>query len=449
MGKLFGTDGIRGAAGEYPLDASTVYQVGCALAELGIRRVLIGRDTRASGVWIERLLQQAVSSNGGGVLLAGVITTPGVSYLSKTGPFEAGVMISASHNPYRDNGIKIFSHSGMKLLDQEEHRIEEILENSSQTPPADMVNIMNSAEQLDYQNPEWIGKYAAHLKETAVHSLHPFKVVLDCANGAASSIAPEVFADLGANVVALNRTPNGCNINDGCGALHPEKMAEAVTAQGASFGVAFDGDSDRSIFADERGSIVDGDHVLYVLARYLQRRGRLASSCVVSTVMANLGLETALGRDGIKMLRSKVGDRYVLEEMLKGDYSLGGEQSGHIIIRDHSVTGDGILTALMIAQVMIEEGKSLAELCRGFEKFPQVLRNVRVIEKRDFSRIPEIQSEIQEVERTLGEKGRILVRYSGTEPLVRIMLEGEDLDQISCHADNIAGAFREALGTGV
>jgi phosphoglucosamine mutase len=449
MGKLFGTDGIRGVAGEFPLDAATVYQVGCALGELGMRRVLIGRDTRASGPWIEKLLLSAISGSGGEAQLAGVITTPGVSYLSKTGPFEAGVMISASHNPFRDNGIKIFSHSGMKLLDQEESRIEQILESAGQNPPSDAAGLTNAADHLDYSNPEWTGKYATYLKETVSQSLKPFKIVLDCANGASSAIAPQVFADLGAGVIALNHRPNGCNINDGCGALHPQKMAETVTREGAHLGVAFDGDSDRSIFADEQGNIIDGDHVLYILGRYLQRRGLLASNCIVSTVMANLGLETALGKAGIKMLRAKVGDRYVLEAMLKGGYSLGGEQSGHIIIRNYASTGDGILTALQIVQVMMEEGKSLSELCCGFEKFPQVLKNVRVIEKRDFSRVPEIQEQILDVERTLGDKGRILVRYSGTEPLVRVMLEGEDLEEITRYADDIAAAFQKALGAGI
>ena len=447
MGELFGTDGIRAVAGQYPLDPSTVFNLGKCLVRLGKRKVAVGRDTRISGVWMEKTLEKAITGQGGTATLAGVITTPGVSFLCRTTPFDAGIVISASHNPYEDNGIKIISSEGVKLSNQEEVQIERALEKEvsgvdiSHRPKGDV------QEQLTFFEPDCVGRYVDFLRAVPrVESLKSLKVVIDCANGAAFYIAPQVFRRLGAEAVVMNAEPNGENINRGCGSLHPETMAKNVVEHTASFGVAFDGDSDRSIFSDEKGNLLDGDYILYILGQYLHRQGRMNSGCVVTTVMANMGLKRALRRQGLDLLRTRVGDRYVLEAMVSGNHALGGEQSGHIIIGEHSMSGDGILTALMMAQVVIDQGCSLGELAKGLEKFPQVLLNVPVRHKRDFTQIPEIQREIEGVERNLRGRGRVLIRYSGTEPLARIMLEGEREEEIRGYAETIAGRFREKLG---
>lgn len=466
MGKWFGTDGVRGVAGEYPLDQATLYKLGKSVAQLGIRSVIIGRDTRASGVWMERILQEGLQSEGAQATLAGVMTTPGIAFVTKSAPFDAGIVISASHNPYQDNGIKIFSRHGTKLSDEDEERIEELIEANEQPHDSDSTGecrgrSMSGREPVtDRPLPSgapgcpdcvfdvrWCSPYLEFLKQIPhARSLGSLKIVLDCAHGASFQIAPEVFQRLGAEIVAINREPDGCNINRQCGSLYPEQMAERVVQEKAHFGVAFDGDSDRSIFADEQGNVLDGDYSLFILGRHLRDRGKLNSGCIVTTVMANMGLEVALRREGLKVARTRVGDRYVLEEMLRGTHELGGEQSGHIIIREHSLAGDGILTALKIADVMLQEGKPLSELARPLVKFPQVIENVRVREKSDFAHIPEIYREIETAEEKLGERGRIVVRYSGTEPVVRIMLEGEDEAQIGRYAQTIAGAFRRRLG---
>ncbi len=445
MSRLFGTDGIRALAGEYPLDPATIFKVGKHLVRLGRRNIIVGRDTRASGVWMEKVLQQAIESEGGSATLAGVITTPGISFLSRTVPFDAGVMISASHNPYQDNGIKIFSRQGAKLSDEEEDRLGEAL--AEDPGRANASSVSDEGQNLTYFQQESVDGYINFLAGTvSVDSLERLRVVLDCANGASFYIGPETFRRMGADVIAINTVPDGRNINSDCGALYPGEMARAVVESGASFGVAFDGDSDRSIFADHEGNLLDGDHVLFILACHLREQKRMNSSVVVTTVMANLGLEIALREKGLQMVRTRVGDRYVLEEMLRGDHALGGEQSGHIIIRDHSPAGDGIQTALKIAQIIIGQEHSLADLAGGLKKYPQVLVNVSVREKVDYSAIPAIKSAIDEVERSLGQRGRVLVRYSGTEPLVRIMLEGKDEGQIKRFADKIAARFNKYLG---
>ena len=447
MRELFGTDGVRGIAGEYPLDLSTLYKLGKAVVRSGKRSILIGRDTRASGLWIENVLQQAILWQGGMVTLADVITTPGVAILSRDVPFDAGIVISASHNPYQDNGIKIFSSNGIKLTDEEEEWIEEEVAGDSNSDPLPLVAKDRSQEEIITFNRELVGRYIEFLRSvSSVGVLKSLKIVLDCAHGAAFHIAPQVFRELGAEVVVLNAEPNGRNINLDCGAVYPQGMAQAVVDSQASLGVAFDGDCDRAIFCDAKGNLLDGDYTLFILARFFQQRGQLESGCVVSTVMANKGLEVALKKESIRMLRTQVGDRYVLGEMLRGDHALGGEQSGHVIMRANSLVGDGILSALKMSQILLEEGGSLTDLARGFEKFPQVLINVRVRKKRDYSKIAEIQKEIEAASKNLGERGRVVIRYSGTEPLVRIMLEGEKETEIKKYAETIAARFQEKLG---
>jgi phosphoglucosamine mutase len=447
MRELFGTDGVRGIAGEYPLDLSTLYKLGKAVVRSGKRSILIGRDTRASGLWIENVLQQAILWQGGMVTLADVITTPGVAILSRDVPFDAGIVISASHNPYQDNGIKIFSSNGIKLTDEEEEWIEEEVAGDSNSDPLPLVAKDRSQEEIITFNRELVGRYIDFLRSvSSVGALKSLKIVLDCAHGAAFHIAPQVFRELGAEVVVLNAEPNGRNINLDCGAVYPQGMAQAVVDSQASLGVAFDGDCDRAIFCDAKGNILDGDYTLFILARFFQQRGQLESGCVVSTVMANKGLEVALKKERIRMLRTQVGDRYVLGEMLRGDHALGGEQSGHVIMRANSLVGDGILSALKMSQILLEEGGSLTDLARGFEKFPQILINVRVRKKRDYSKIAEIQKEIEAASKNLGERGRVVIRYSGTEPLVRIMLEGEKETEIKKYAETIAARFQEKLG---
>ena len=447
MRELFGTDGVRGIAGEYPLDLSTLYKLGKAVVRSGKRSILIGRDTRASGPWIENVLQQAILWQGGMVTLADVITTPGVAILSRDVPFDAGIVISASHNPYQDNGIKIFSSNGIKLTDEEEEWIEEEVAGDSNSDPLPLVAKDRSQEEIITFNRELVGRYIDFLRSvSSVGVLKSLKIVLDCAHGAAFHIAPQVFRELGAEVVVLNAEPNGRNINLDCGAVYPQGMAQAVVDSQASLGVAFDGDCDRAIFCDAKGNLLDGDYTLFILARFFQQRGQLESGCVVSTVMANKGLEVALKKERIRMLRTQVGDRYVLGEMLRGDHALGGEQSGHVIMRANSLVGDGILSALKMSQILLEEGRSLTDLARGFEKFPQILLNVRVRKKRDYSKIAEIQKEIEAASKNLGERGRVVIRYSGTEPLVRIMLEGEKETEIKKYAETIAARFQEKLG---
>ena len=447
MARLFGTDGIRGVAGKYPLDATTIWRVATCLAQRGMHRLIIGRDTRESGPWIESILTHAVESQGGVVRHAGVMTTPGVSFLCQKLGCDAGIAVSASHNVFSDNGLKIFGAAGVKLSDQEERSLEEAVE-TAPAPPQDLraqeKSFRTEGSDFSSSDGKCFDQYLGSLQSISrLESFSPLKVVLDCANGAASGLAPHAFEHLGATVIRHNTSPDGRNINQSCGAVHPEAMAQAVVDSGADLGVSFDGDSDRCIMSDGLGQIFDGDHLLYILGVHLLKRNELATRCVVTTVMANLGLELALEKRGIEMVRTPVGDRHVLKEMEQENHVLGGEQSGHIILRRHAKSGDGILTALKIAEIAIEEGKGLEELSSGFEPFPQIQRSVPVAEKVDFTTVPEIQREILEAQRSLGVRGRVLVRYSGTEPLVRIMIEGEEKDQVEKHAEAIASKFRQ------
>jgi phosphoglucosamine mutase len=441
--QLFGTDGIRGVAGAYPLDPVTVHAIGAALGRDALRHdaqpeIVIGVDTRESGPWLAGQLAGGLDSQGVRSRFAGVITTPGVAYLTRTGPFVAGVMISASHNPFEDNGIKVFSHSGFKLPDEEEHEIEQEVFRLLSEGMAPAAFPLAEDPGLDRQ-------YLENLVTTARVSFAGARLVLDCGNGAAYRLAPELFGRLGADVRTICGEPNGRNINQGCGALHLEPLQQTVREQGADFGVAFDGDADRAIFVARSGKVVDGDAVLLMAARELNATGCLPGNLVVATVMSNLGLEKALEREGIRLVRTSVGDKYVLEEMVRSGAVLGGEQSGHVIFRQHATTGDGLLTALRIFEIAIKSGKGLDELTADLEVYPQRLKNIRVKRKQPLEELPQVVREIRDCEAQFAGKGRVLVRFSGTEPLARVMVEGPDLAQVQEFTDRIAGAIEKEL----
>lgn len=442
--ELFGTDGIRGVAGEYPLDPQTIYAFGEALgsdatAAQASPEILIGSDTRESGQWIAELVAGGLQSRGVRVRFAGIITTPGVAYLTRTGPFLAGVMISASHNPYQDNGIKVFGHSGFKLPDAEEHAIEqEILRLRAQGAAPTPLKL-SIDEGLDRQ-------YLEYLASTVAVRFDGLRLVIDCGHGAAYRLAPELFSRLGASVSVLCAEPNGRNINLNCGALHLENLRDAVRAQGADAGVAFDGDADRAIFVAHSGKIVDGDAVLLASARALKAAGRLSGNRVVATVMSNLGLEKALEREGIHLVRTPVGDKYVLEEMVRLDAAIGGEQSGHVIFRQYATTGDGLLTAVRVFEISRQASAGLDELTADFRVYPQKLVNIRVKHKKALTEVPAVAQEIRKVEEELAGSGRVLVRFSGTEPLARVMVEGPDMSGVEAYTARIADAIRREMG---
>jgi len=451
MKKLFGTDGIRAVAGQAPLDPATLYAIGLALAHtlksVAVNpRVLMGMDTRESSESIAAMLTAGLDAGGASVENAGVITTPAVAHLTHAHGFAAGIVISASHNPWEDNGIKLFGPDGFKLPDSTELAIEEEIfkqlgapsqtvspfEAGSEAPP---VNEADRAEYIRFL-----------LSAVPGLSLDNHRIVVDCANGAASAVAPQLFADLGGSVVVTHASPTGRNINLGCGALHPEVVASEVVKHQASIGITFDGDADRVLFADETGKVVNGDAVLLLAGRDLHARGLLANATVVATTMSNMGLEAALGRSGIAMLRAPVGDKYVLEQMLATGATLGGEQSGHIIFSGRSTTGDGLLTALLVLDIIHRSGQSLAELTADLKTFPQVIVNVRVREKKPLETIPSVVSAIAAADEALAGTGRVVIRYSGTEALARVMIEAEDHGQMTHHAEAIAGAIRAELG---
>jgi len=446
--ELFGTDGIRGVAGSYPLDHKTANAVGAALGKWVVqsrqeRQVVIGMDTRESGHWLAAEVAGGLAGQGVASDFAGVTTTPGVAFLAKNGPFAAGVMISASHNPYRDNGIKLIGHSGYKLADEQEEILESeifsLLGAGSAWPPAKLA----VDEELDHT-------YIDHLAGTIPNGLAGLSIVADCANGSASHLAPELFERLGARVHRTHCSPDGRNINLNCGSLHLESLRAAVLAESADVGVAFDGDADRALFVSRAGKLIDGDAVLLLTARHLKERGELAGRnghpVVVATVMSNLGLERALRSHGIEMIRTPVGDKYVLEEMLRREAALGGEQSGHVIFRQYATTGDGMLTALRVFDVMRHAGLGLDELTRELQVYPQRLVNVRVRERKALSELPGVAAEISAAEASFGDAGRVLVRFSGTEPLARVMVEGPDLERVENFANRIASQIRAELG---
>ena len=447
--KLFGTDGIRGRANDYPMTPEVALQLGRAIAHVFRRsqssrpRIVIGKDTRLSNYMFETALQAGICSMGVDAVQLGVLPTPGIAFLTAGMRAEAGVVISASHNAYDDNGIKFFAADGYKLPDELEKQIEDLLALGT---VAD-----HRAHGADigraYRIQDAVGRYAVFLKSSFPRTLalDGLRVVVDCANGAAYKVAPEVLYELGAEVVQLGTTPDGTNINDGVGALYPELMAKKVREVRADLGIALDGDADRVIMCDADGTILDGDTLLLMLARYMLKQGRLAHQTVVATVMSNLGLERALRGLGIKMERVQVGDRYVVERMREGGFVLGGEQSGHIVMTDFASTGDGLMAALQILAQVVETGKPLAELAAGLEPVPQVLEGIKVSSKPPIESLETVMAAIQDAERAVGD-GRVLVRYSGTEKKCRVMLEGDDGAVLRAHADAIVAAIRREIG---
>lgn len=442
--RLFGTDGVRGRAGQHPLDEATIARLGAALVRAlpasGVaHRLLVGRDTRESGPWIEQVLVRGARAAGARVTSAGVVPTPTVAYLTKSMDFDAGVVISASHNPFEDNGIKVFSGDGEKFDEHFEEHIEAVIADSSwQVGP----EIGPPAETRDF-----IAAYIAHARTALpdLSALRRSRLAVDCAHGATSTVAPRLFRELGFDVTLIGCEPDGRNINLACGSTHPERLCAAVVEGGFRLGVAFDGDGDRCLLVDHTGRLVDGDAIMLMCARHLKARGELKGNAVVATVMSNIGLEIALGESGIEMLRTPVGDKHVMEQLIARGLSLGGEQSGHVIFSDFLFTGDGLVTALSVLRVMAESGRELADLASELVTFPQVLVNVRVREKRPLADVPAIADVMDRVEQRLGGEGRLLVRYSGTEPLLRIMLEGRRQDEIQAWADEIADLVREHL----
>jgi phosphoglucosamine mutase len=446
--KLFGTDGIRAVAGEYPLDQNTIYACGLALGH-SLRdmaaepKVILGRDTRESGVWIATTLAAGLRETGASVESAGVITTPAVAFLARTHGFQAGVVISASHNPWRDNGIKLFGSDGFKLADAVELAMEdEIVHHATQSAAPDATTLRaaedNAAFQADYI------QFLIHCVPGL--SLAGLRIVADCANGAAAAIAPELFRRLGGEVALLNIAPDGRNINLNCGALHPEFVAAEVSRRGADLGLTFDGDADRCMLAGAKNNVINGDAILLMVARDLKARGLLKGDLVVATTMSNMGLEAALKRSGIRMMRAPVGDRYVLEQMLAHNAALGGEQSGHILLPHLATTGDGLLTALVVLDLIARSGKSIEELTADLKVFPQVIVNVKVREKKPLESIPAVAAAIRAAEEELKDSGRVVIRYSGTEALARVMIEAESEEAMKRHANAIADAILAELG---
>jgi phosphoglucosamine mutase len=445
MTKLFGTDGVRGRAGEPPLDPATIRRLGAALVRRLPRgtaapRLLVGRDTRESGEWIGRELAYGAATEGAVVTSAGTTSTPAIAYLTRSLGFDAGLVISASHNPFEDNGIKVFSGAGEKFTERLEAEVEETVHDSSWDVPAGEAPALSTTDLS--------AGYLEHVDRALPdrERLGRLRVGVDCANGATAALAPAFLRGVGFDVTAIGCEPDGRNINLGCGSTHPEGLAALVCREGLALGIAFDGDGDRAIFIDEQGAIVDGDAVMLMCARHLRETGRLRGNALVATVMSNIGLEIALRDAGIGLVRCPVGDKHVMEEMLRRDLAIGGEQSGHVIFSDFLFTGDGLITAMHVLEVMAATGRTLGSLRGDLRTYPQVLVNVRVKRREDIRTYPAVADTIAEIEARLAGQGRLLVRYSGTEPLLRIMLEGADAGEIERWADEIAQAVRHHLG---
>jgi phosphoglucosamine mutase len=448
--KLFGTDGVRGVANIDPMTPEVALRLGRAVAchfrhRERRGRIVIGKDTRLSGYMFETALASGICSMGADVMLCGPLPTPGIAFITASMRADAGVVISASHNPYSDNGIKIFAADGFKLPDAVEAHLEQLMasdELERERPPSSEIGKATKIEDSR-------GRYVVFLKSAFPRdrTLDGLRIVVDCANGAAYKVAPAVFAELGADVIAINAKPDGRNINDECGAVHPKKMCGAVKKHHAQLGIAVDGDADRVIIADEHGEEVDGDTIMAIVARRMLERKELKKKTVVATVMSNLGLERSVADLGGRLVRAQVGDRYVVEEMRTHGYNFGGEQSGHLVFLDYMTTGDGVLAALQVLAVMLESGKPLSELRQVMTRYPQVLVNLKVREKKPIEGLVDVGRLITKIERTLGDDGRVLVRYSGTEPKARVMVEGPDEAVIQGYADEIARALERACGT--
>lgn len=450
MKKLFGTDGIRGEANVYPMSPDMVLRVGQAIGlffkeKHSSPKILIGKDTRRSGYMLEQALASGICSVGVDCLFLGPLPTPGIAYLTRGMRASAGIVLSASHNPFHDNGIKIFSANGYKLPDEAEARLESLIDPEHIDAHLPTGGKIGRAKRID----DAIGQYAVYLKEQFPKhlALDGLRIVLDCANGAAYKVAPKVFTELGAELFLLGVAPDGTNINHQCGALHPETLSEKVKLYKADIGLALDGDADRLVVVDDRGEMVDGDEILAICGTRMMRQGKLRQNTVVSTIMSNMGLDIALDRVGAKLVRAKVGDRYVMEEMLKGDFNLGGEQSGHLIFRDSATTGDGILAALHVLEIMIAEGKRISELKVCMTRLPQVLKNITVKQKVPLENLPDVAALISKMEQKLGKKGRVLFRYSGTESVARIMIEGPDADQIEAMASELCHVTSSSIAS--
>ncbi len=449
MRKLFGTDGVRGVANQDPMTSEMALRLGRAAAHVfrdssRRHRIVIGKDTRLSGYMIESALTSGICSMGVDVLLVGPVPTPGIAFLTRSLRADAGVVISASHNSYEDNGIKFFGRDGFKLPDEVEAKMETVMFSGEIEAIRPTAAEIGKAYRID----DAIGRYNEFVKSSIPRGMDcsGLRVVVDSANGAAYKIAPRILIELGAEVISLHDQPNGVNINQGCGSLHPEVIARAVAANKAQIGIAYDGDADRVILCDEKGAVVDGDAIMAICALQMIEQGRLRHNTLVATVMSNLGLEVALKDAGGKLVRVSVGDRAVMEKMIEGGYNLGGEQSGHVIFLDHNTTGDGLVTSLQVLAIMKQTGRRLSELAACIKTYPQTLVNVRVKKRHDLAAIPEIAQRITEVEKTLEGRGRVLVRYSGTEPKVRVMLEGENEAEIKQHAADLARLISEKLG---
>lgn len=447
MRKLFGTDGIRGVANKYPMTTEIAMQVGRAIAFIvknksGRHRIVIGKDTRLSGYMIENALAAGICSMGVDVLLVGPLPTPGIAFITTSMRADAGVVISASHNPFQDNGIKIFSHDGFKLPDEREAEIEDLIFSKKMEALRPVAEEVGRAKRIDDAK----GRYIVFLKNIfpKKQSLDGMHIVLDCAHGATYGVAPLVLEELGAKVTPLGVSPDGKNINHECGALHPELMAAKVKETGADIGLALDGDGDRLIVCDEKGKVVDGDHIMAVCAKDLMKKRKLNKKTLVTTVMSNLGLDIAMQKMGGKMVRTQVGDRYVVEEMRQKGYSFGGEQSGHLVFLDHITTGDGNLAALRLLGIMQKRQKPMSELAQVMESYPQILKNVRTAGPVDLDLLPDFQKTVVKMEKKLGTKGRILVRASGTEAVIRVMVEGESKKIISDMADELGDMIARA-----
>jgi len=447
--KLFGTDGVRGVANVEPITSEIALKLGRAAAYVfktrpGRHRIVIGKDTRLSGYMIESALTSGICSMGVDVLLVGPMPTPAIAFLAKSLRADAGVMISASHNPYEDNGIKFFCREGLKLPDELERQIEDLVLSQRIDSFRPTASEIGKAFRIDDAE----GRYIEFVKQSLPKrfDLEGMPVVVDCAHGAAYKVAPDIYRELGARVTVIGADPDGTNINRDCGAVHPRLLQDTVKGEGAALGIAHDGDADRAVFVAEDGRVVDGDQILGALALDLKKRDRLARKTVVTTMMSNVGLEQTMAREGIKLVRTPVGDRYILERMLQEDYNFGGEQSGHIIFLDHNTTGDGLISALQLMGVMRRTGKSLSELAAYVELLPQVLVNVRVRERKNLEDIPSFQKALRARQTMLNGVGRLLVRYSGTEPLVRIMVEGEERGMVENIAHELADILRGEIG---
>lgn len=449
MGKLFGTDGIRGEANRHPMSAEIAFRVGQAVAHVfrknGHRaRVIIGKDTRISGYMLESSLEAGITSMGGSPYLVGVLPTPGIAFITQSMRADAGVVISASHNPFQDNGLKIFGGNGFKLTDEEEERIEDLILNNK------LVEFLPTAKGMGkaFRMADVDGRYIVFLKNTFPRnlSMEGMKIVLDTANGATYKVSPEAFVELGAEVEVIHNNPNGLNINDKCGSQHTEDLRKKVVESGAAVGLAFDGDGDRLIAVDEKGREITGDQVLIICANMLKKDGKLKNDLLVTTVMSNLGLKVACKKYGFKHHASKVGDRYVLEDMLKMGSVIGGEEAGHMIFLDHHTTGDGIIAALQLIAAMVRSGKPLSEMAAMMDIFPQKLINVDVKRKPDITEVPKLMEAIREVEKELGDQGRVLVRYSGTQNMCRVMVEGPTDSVTEEYCSQIAAVVKAEIG---